>query len=206
MRGCLLGPYKLVFATLKDTVRINDQITAPELRVILDDGETLGVLSQEEALKKAMEKGLDLIEISPKAKPPVAKIMDYGKYQYLEKKKQKEQKAKSHNVEVKNIQVKINTGDHDLALKARNASKWLAEGHRVKVELFLRGRSKYMEEAFHKERLDRVLALIDEEYQIAEPMKKGPKGPALIIERKRGGKKPEQQQKQPQEAAENTDK
>lgn len=163
--------------------RINNQIRANELRVINLDGENLGVLSFKDALAKAMEQGMDLIEISPQAVPPIAKIMDFGKYQYEQNKKQKKAKSGAHKTETKSIQIKIGTGDNDLSLKARKASEWLKEGHRIKVELFLSGRSKYMADAFLKERLDRVLHLITTEYKIAEDYKKGPKGPTITIER-----------------------
>ena len=163
--------------------RRNNQIRAKELRVIDDENNNLGVLSLKEALEIAQERDLDLIEISPKARPPVAKIMDFGKYQYEEKKKLKKAKAGAQPTETKSIQIKIGTGDHDLALKAKIASKWLKEGHRIKVELYLRGRSKYMDKEFLKERLDRVLHLITEEYKISEPPKKNPKGLIMTIER-----------------------
>lgn len=127
--------------------------------------------------------GLDLIEISPNAKPPIAKIMDFGKYQYAENKKQKKAKAGAKSTETKSIQIKIGTGDNDLSLKAKKASEWLKEGHRIKVELFLQGRAKYMADPFLRERLDRVLHLITENYKIAEEYKKGPKGPTITIER-----------------------
>ena len=122
--------------------RINNQIRANELRVINLDGENLGVLSFKDALAKAMEQGMDLIEISPQAVPPIAKIMDFGKYQYEQNKKQKKAKSGAHKTETKSVQIKIGTGDNDLSLKARKASEWLKEGHRIKVELFLSGRSK----------------------------------------------------------------
>jgi translation initiation factor IF-3 len=109
-------------------VRINQYIRAEELRVIDEEGETFGLLPTKEALAKAKEMNLDLIEISPNAKPPVAKIMDFGKFQYGEKKKANAAKAKVKNVEVKSIQVKVGTGDGDLNLKASKASKWLTEG------------------------------------------------------------------------------
>ncbi|MEI6843553.1 MAG: translation initiation factor IF-3 [bacterium] len=166
------------------TTRINNQIQAKELRVIGDDGSNFGVLSFAEALDKARELGLDLIEISPNAVPPVAKIMDYGKFQYAENKKQKQAKAKAKTVEVKNIQVKVGTGDHDLELKAKKASDWIKEGHRIKIDLFLPGRTKYMNESFLRERMDRVLKFITEQYQIADPAKKSPKGLSIIIEKK----------------------
>lgn len=139
-------------------------------------------MSLADALAKAKEKNLDLIEISPNATPPIAKITDYGKYQYEQKKKKKAQ-VKAHVTEVKNIQVKVGTGEHDLALKAKRVSEFLKEGNRVKVELFLAGRAKYMDKTFLNERLDRILNLITENYKIAEPTKKGPKGLYMIIEK-----------------------
>ena len=163
--------------------RINHQIRVKELRIISPDGSNLGVLTLQDALKKAEELGLDLIEISPNANPPIAKITDFGKFQYEEKKKQKIAKAKSHNVEVKNVQVKVGTGEHDLALKARKASEWLEEGDRVKVDLFLPGRTKYLDQNFLKGRLERLLKLVSTDYKIAEPPKKSPKGMTMIIEK-----------------------
>lgn len=147
------------------------------------DGSNLGVLTLEEALKAADAVNLDLIEISPKAKPPVAKIIDFGQYRYETKRKASEIKAKSHVTETKSVQVKIGTGEHDQNLKAKRAAEWLSEGHRVKVDLFLWGRYKYMEEAFLKERLDRFLKIIPIEYKLADPIKKSPKGFTTTIER-----------------------
>lgn len=142
------------------------------------------MLARNEALAKAREAELDLIEISPHAVPPVAKIMDYGRYRYEEKKKERERRAKAHNTETKNIQVKIGTGEHDLALKAKRASSWLEEGHRVKLELYLRGRAKYLDKEFLNERFERFLKLLTQEYKIAEPSQQSPKGLAMVIERK----------------------
>lgn len=163
--------------------RINNQIRAKELRVIDSENGNLGVLSFKEALDMAIERGMDLIEISPNANPPVAKIMDFGKYQYEQNKKQKKAKAGAKPTETKSIQVKIATGEHDLELKAKQASNWLKEGHRIKVELFLSGRAKFMADAFLRERLDRVLHLITEEYKVSESYKRGPKGITVTIER-----------------------
>ena len=172
-------------------VRINNQIRARELRIITETGENLGVMGPKDALAKAIEMGMDLIEISPKAKPPVAKIMDYGKYQYDSKKKAKEAKAKSHRTETKNVQIKVTTGEHDLALKARRDSEWLREGHRIKVELYLRGREKGTTKEFQKERLQRVLNLVSENFKIADEFKKGPKGLMVTIEKDTVKKKEE---------------
>jgi translation initiation factor IF-3 len=165
------------------SVRINHQIRASELRVIGPEGENIGVISLTEALRQAREAQLDLIEISPNATPPVAKIMDYGKFQYDENKKQKQSKAKAKVVEVKSLQVKIGTGDHDLALKAKKASEWLGENHRIKIDLFLPGRTKYLDQKFLEERLARLLKLVSVDFKIADAPKKSPKGLTVIIEK-----------------------
>lgn len=136
-----------------------------------------------DALAKAQELGQDLIEISPNAVPPIGKIMDHGKYQYAENKKQKAAKSKTKSVEVKTIQVKVGTGDHDLGLKAKKTSEWLKEGHRIKIDLFLPGRTKYMNEKFLRERLDRILKLISEDFKVAGPALRSPKGLSVIVER-----------------------
>lgn len=163
-------------------VRINHQIRSAEVRLIGAEGENIGVVSLSEALKLAQEAGLDLIEISPNTAPPIAKIADYGKFQYDQNKKQKQAKARSHVVEVKSLQVKIGTGEHDLALKAKKASEWLKEKHRIKIDLFLTGRSKYLNFDFLRERLDRILNLISVDYKIADEPKKSPKGLSVVIE------------------------
>ncbi|MCK5591249.1 MAG: translation initiation factor IF-3 [Candidatus Pacebacteria bacterium] len=172
-------------------VRINSFIKARELRIIDDTGNNLGVISLEEAIKMTEEKGLDLIEISPNAVPPIAKIMDYGKFQYEQKKKAKAAKAKTKIVETKVVQVKVGTGEHDLNLKASNVSKWLKEGHRVKIDLFLVGRAKYSDDAFKRERLERILKLITEDYKVADEAKRSPKGFTVVIEKAKGKTKQE---------------
>lgn len=163
--------------------RINANIRARELRVIDETGLNRGVIPFEEALSLAKAANLDLIEISPNTVPPIAKIADYGKFQYEQNKKQKEIKAKSKITEVKNIQVKIGTGEHDLELKAKKTSEWLGEGHRVKIDLFLPGRAKHFDQAFLKERLERMLRLLTEDYKVADEAKKSPKGLSIIIEK-----------------------
>lgn len=173
--------------TALDTTRINHQIRSAEVRVIGPEGENFGVLALSEAIQRAQDAGLDLIEISPGAVPPVAKIMEYGKFHYEQQKKRKGIKAKSHVTETKSVQVKIGTGEHDLNLKAKRAAGWLSQGHRVKVDLFLWGRYKYMEFNFLKERLEGFLKLIPEDYKLADPIAKSPKGLSVVLER--SGKK-----------------
>lgn len=177
---------------MKEKVRINQQIRAPQLRVVDEKEGNLGILSNADALKKAQEKGLDLIEISPNASPPIAKIMDYGRFQYVTQKKDRDARAKAHVTETKALQIKIGTSERDLELKAKKASEWLKEGHRVKLNLFLPGRTKYMEQKFLGERMDRILRLVSEEYKVSEPAQKSLKGMTIVIERS-GGKKKEEE-------------
>jgi len=172
----------------KNKTRINHAIRAEELRVVGAEGENLGVLTREEALAAAERANLDLIEISPNAKPPVAKIMDFGKFRYDTGRKAREVKAKSHVTETKSVQVKIGTGEHDQQLKAKRIAEWLDEGHRVKVDLFLWGRYKYMEANFLKERLERFLKIIPYDYKVADEIKKSPKGFTTTLERTPGAK------------------
>lgn len=121
-------------------IRINNRIRVPEVRVVDDDGSMLGILSTQEALKRAQERGLDLVEVNPKADPPVCKILDFGKYKYDEKKKAKEAKRKQTTVEIKEIKLRPKTDDHDLAFKARAARRFLEAGHKVKFTVRFRGR------------------------------------------------------------------
>ncbi len=168
---------------ITEQLSINQEIRAHELRVIGADGENLGVLSLADALAAAKRAELDLIEISPKAVPPVAKIADYGRFEYERSKKEKVAKAKAKVSETKEVQIKVGTGDHDMDLKARKAAEWLAEGHRVRTELFLKGRYKGMGEEFLKDRLVKFLQRIPYAFKLSEPIARSPKGFAGVIER-----------------------
>jgi translation initiation factor IF-3 len=116
--------------------------------------------------------------------------MDYGRFQYITQKKDRDARAKAHVTETKTIQIKIGTSERDLELKAKKCSEWLKEGHRIKLDLFLPGRTKYMEPKFLEERLDRILRLVSEEFKVAEEPKRSPKGLTIVIERS-GAKKKE---------------
>lgn len=164
-------------------LRVNNQIRSKELRVIDEMGQNLGVIELETALQMAKDKNLDLIEISPHIIPPIAKIMDYGKFQYLENKKQKLSKSKSQSVEIKSIQIGIAIGENDLNLKAKNASKFLKEGNKVRINLTLKGRAKYLDKNFLRERVGRLLKLITEEYKITDELKPAQRGMSMTIER-----------------------
>jgi translation initiation factor IF-3 len=140
-------------------------------------------MATRDALAKARDLGYDLIEVSPNANPPVCKITDYGKFKYEQKKKDKEVKSRAHVSETKEAQVKIGTSENDMRIKANKIAEWLREGHRVKVDLFLWGRYKYMEFNFLKERLERFLAIIPEGFKIAVEIQKSPKGLSVALER-----------------------
>lgn len=121
-------------------MQINEEINDKELRVILGDGEVLGIMSAEEALKIAEEKNLDLVKIAPQATPPVCKIMDYGKYRFEQTKREKEAKKNQHVVEIKEIRLSLNIDTHDFETKVNHARRFLTSGNKVKVSIRFRGR------------------------------------------------------------------
>lgn len=135
------------------------------------------------ALKLAEEQGLDVIEVAPKAEPPVARIMDFGKYQYQREKEARESAKKQKNVEIKGVRVGLNTSIHDMQMKAAKAEEFLAESHKVKVDMVLRGRAKYLDRKFLDERLQTFLKFISIPHKIATPPQKGPRGLSLTIEK-----------------------
>src|ERR1700752_4669748 len=124
----------------KRFIRTNDRIRAREIRVIDDEGGLLGIMPPYEALKKAREKNLDLVEISPTAQPPVCRIMDYGKYLYQQEKKEREAKKHQKTITVKEVKFRINVDDHDYETKKNHVLRFLDEGDKVKATIFFRGR------------------------------------------------------------------
>lgn len=121
-------------------MRINGEIRASQLRVIGASGEQLGVISRAEALDAARDAGLDLVEISPNAEPPVVKIVDWGKYQYQKMKEQQRNKKSSHTSEIKQMRLGLKIGQNDLEIKLRKIRKFLSEGDKVKIQIMFRGR------------------------------------------------------------------
>jgi translation initiation factor IF-3 len=119
---------------------MNDRIRAREVRVIDDDGQQLGIMPPYEAIRKAREKNLDLVEISPTAQPPVCRIMDYGKYLYQQEKKEREAKKHQKTITVKEVKFRINVDDHDYETKKNHVLRFLGEGDKVKATIFFRGR------------------------------------------------------------------
>lgn len=141
-------------------MRINREIRADRLRVISESGEQVGILTLREALAKAEEAGLDLVEISPMAKPPVAKIIDYGKFRYLQQKKEKDSKKSQVQIKVKEIKLKPNIDTHDFQTKIRHARDFLDKGNKVRVTCMFRGREMLHLDVGHKVVLEfcRILA------------------------------------------------
>ena len=129
------------FRSKKDTgPRTNEKITASEVRVISSTGKQLGIISIREALNQAEDEGFDLVEVSPVAKPPVTKFMDYGSFKYQKEKQLKKQKSQSKSKDVKSIRMSMKIGEHDKDTKLKQANNFLNKGHKIKVELILRGR------------------------------------------------------------------
>ncbi len=166
-------------------IRINNQIDSEEVRVIGPGGENLGVMKTSEALERAKSLEFDLIELVSSATPPVVKIMDYGKWQYEEQKKVRKAMSKVKETEIRGVRVNLGTGEHDLQMKAKKISEFLKDGDRVKIDMVLRGREKYLEPSFLNERMSRILKFVTEEYKVAQEPKKGPRGINIIIEKKK---------------------
>ena len=124
----------------KQKQRLNDEITADEIRLISEKGEQLGIVSLEAALEQTQESGLDLIEIAPNGRPPVCKMVDYGKLKYEKKKKQQQSKKKQHVIKIKEIRLRPRIEEHDLMTKLNQGRKFLSNGAKLKVTLMFRGR------------------------------------------------------------------
>jgi translation initiation factor IF-3 len=151
--------------------RANHQIKAPTLRVISEDGKQIGIMKTSEALTLALEYGLDLVEVSPVATPPVAKLIDLAKFKYQQKKLEQQQKKNAHKTEVKTIWVSMRISDHDMRIKAKKIADFLLEGNLVRVELRMRGR----EQAFGdlgRQNLTKFLTYITAPYRVEVPMKR----------------------------------
>ena len=142
-------------APSRDGPRINDQIESPSIRLIDQRGEMVGVVSLHQGLQMAYEAGLDLVEVSPNAEPPVCKLLEFGKFKYEQQKKQNEQRKKQKVIQVKEIKMRPNIDDHDYDVKKRAMLRFLEEGDKVKITLRFRGREMVHQE-LGAQVLDRV--------------------------------------------------
>ncbi|MEW6743663.1 MAG: translation initiation factor IF-3 [Planctomycetota bacterium] len=131
---------KEVIATATQNYRVNEMIRIRQVRLIDEKGEQLGLVDTDEAKRLARERGLDLVEVAPSARPPVCKIMDFGKFKYAQQKKERESKKKQHVVLIKEIRLRPKIGKHDADYKVRKAKEFLEEGHKVQVNMLFRGR------------------------------------------------------------------
>jgi translation initiation factor IF-3 len=145
---------------------MNELIVSPEIRVIADDGEQLGVMTPSDALARAQEVGLDLVEVAPGSKPPVCRIMDYGRYKYERKKKQG--KNKGHTASLKEVKLRPRTDQHDLDFKIKNARRFLLDGDKVKMTVMFRGREMVHREFGYKQ-LEQVTELLGDIANVENP-------------------------------------
>jgi translation initiation factor IF-3 len=164
--------------------KINNQISALELRIIGEEGENLGVMTREKAIALARpDEGIDLIEISPNAKPPVARLMSYDKFRYEEAKREKKERLAQKSVGVKHVQITARAATNDLMIKVKQVEKFFAEGHPVEVNLRLRGREKRNKD-FAMEKLKEFLKLVPVEFKEITPPRFGGNGPGVQIAKK----------------------
>lgn len=163
---------------------INEQIRDREVRLIGKDGEQLGVVSGKDALKLAQEAELDLVKIAPTAKPPVCKIIDYGKYRYELARKEKEAKKKQKVTEVKEIRLTPNIDENDLSTKANHARKFITKGDKVKVSLRFRGR-EMAHMGKNKQILDDFYALLEDVASVEKPTKMEGRSMSMFLTEKK---------------------
>ena len=145
----------------REGARINEEIQVSEVRLVAEDSEQVGVVSLEAALQRSADAGLDLVEVSPNASPPVCKIIDYGKLKYQEQKKKNEARKKQKTIDVKEIKIRPNIDTHDYEVKMRNARRFIDDGDKVKVTLRFRGREMAHQD-LGAQILERVRGELDE--------------------------------------------
>ena len=173
-----MGKIKRAVSKRKDEVRINDRIRVPQVRLVDEAGEMLGVMSTRDALEKAMERGYDLVMVSPNANPPVCRIMDYGKYKYEQSKKARKAKKKQHVVHVKEVKMRPGIEQHDYEFKMNHARRFLEHNDKVKFSLIFRGR-----EVTHLDIGQRVMERVAKDLEEIANVEVKPKreGHALIM-------------------------
>ena len=160
--------------------KINEYIQAHEARIIDEDGTQLGIMNVPQAIEMAKAKFLDLVEISPKAVPPVCKIMNFGKYQYQKSKEDRQNKSKQKKNEMKGVRLSVRTDTHDLDFKKKQVEKFLEKNHKVKIEIMLKGREKAHQD-LAKTNLINFMKAISIPYKIEQEIKKSPGGFNVII-------------------------
>lgn len=192
---------------IQQFIRVNHKIRAREVRVIGNDGKQLGVMPTSQALAAAQQSGLDLVEISPNATPPVCKIVEYGKYKYEQEKREKESRKHQHAGKLKEIKLRLNIDDHDYNTKLNHMIEFLADGMKVKVSLFFRGRENAHPE-FGQQLMQRVIKDLNGYGHAEVPPKQMGKSINMMMSPERGAAKKYEQEfgkddeaDEPQEAA-----
>ena len=171
------------YTTISDFM-INEQIRDREVRLVSENGEQLGIMSARDAYLKAQEAGLDLVKIAPQAKPPVCKIIDYGKYRYEQARKEKEARKKQKTVEIKEVRLSPNIDTNDLNTKVNNAKKFIGKGNRVKVTLRFRGREMaHVQQSKHI--LDDFAKLLEDVAVVEKPAKMEGRSMSMVLTEKR---------------------
>jgi translation initiation factor IF-3 len=163
--------------------RTNNQIQTDEVRLVSGEGENLGVIPLEEAKNKAQDAGLDLVEIAPQAEPPVCKMLNYGKFLYTQAKQQRLKNAKQKKNEVKSIRLSYRIEQHDMEMKVNQIKKFLEQGHKVKLDMVLRGREKAFSQVA-REKLEEILTMLPEEISREQDIQKTPQGLSATVAKK----------------------
>ena len=163
--------------------RINRYIHAPKVRLVNENGQNVGIVPTSEALAKAQEKGYDLVEISPKAEPPVAKFLNYSQFKYEQSKKKGEQRVKQKKTELKGIRLSLRISKHDLQFRLNRAQKFLEGGNKIKIEMVLKGRERqHMDLA--QEIINKFISNLGEEILIEQPLTRQGGRLTIIINKK----------------------
>ena len=168
---------------MSKSVRINEAIRASELRVVSADGAQLGIMSRRDALNAAEDAGLDLVEISPLASPPVAKIVDWGKYQYQKMKEQQRNKKNARVSEVKQMRFGLKIGQNDLDIKLRKIRSFLSEGHKVRIQIFFRGREIAHQELGY-EMINRVTQQLEDDAIVEQAPQMAGRNLSIVVRSK----------------------
>lgn len=163
-----------------DRLRANNQIRARSVRLIDAEGKQVGIVPLEEALRQARLAELDLVEVSPGTVPPVCKILDYGKYQYEQAKREKESRKHQKKVDVKGVRLRFLTDDHDRLLKQKRVEEFLTDGDKVRIEIVLRGRER-AHRGLARGLLENFFRTIAVPYTVEEPIAQSPRGFAATI-------------------------
>lgn len=172
--------YKKSLNQVRKFYRLNYQIQSPQVRLLDEDGKQLGVVTKIEALQKAKELGVDVVEVAPNAKPPVAKLIDFKKFKYQEAKKERENRKSQKNVDVKEVRLRPFTGQHDFDTRVNQTREFLEDGNQVKISVFFKGREIIRKE-FGFDMMKRFIGALSEVKVVREPHMEGKNLVAMVV-------------------------